>query len=179
MELTMKPLRIISLAITSLLLAGCADGPVEPLPIDMESYQSSTAGPTEVAGTFDARVDFSTLTLTPRGKNCRLVVSGTLVFSGDIEGSAPGTTSALVFGPCSQVAVTPPGTFRDVFTSRLHFVGTVHGQPAEADVLYQGGVQVGGAIEGRLHFSNGIAGVLDVEAVVAAGGSYEGTVVVH
>ena len=44
-------------------------------------------------------MDFSTLTLTPRGKNCRLVVSGALVFSGSIEGTATGTTTALVFAP--------------------------------------------------------------------------------
>jgi hypothetical protein len=124
-------------------------------------------------------VDFSTLSLTPRGRNCRLVVDGMLVFSGSIEGTATGTTTALIFAPCSEVAVTPPGTYRDVFTSELHFVGTVNGEPAESDALYQGVTEVGGTIDGHLHFSNGVAGVLDVDAIVAVGGSYEGSLVVH
>lgn len=84
----------------------------------------------------------------------------------------------LVFAPCSEVAAVPPGTFRDVFTSDLYFVGTVNGEPAESDALYQGVTHVGGAIEGHVHFSNGVAGVLDVDAVVAVGGSYDGRLVV-
>src|SRR3954462_13831198 len=77
------------------------------------------AQPTQVSGTFDAIVDFSTVTLTPKGRNCLLTVEGELRFHGTIEGTAHGTTSALEFGPCSEVAVNPPGTFPDVF----HFDG--------------------------------------------------------
>lgn len=141
-------------------------------------HQAAVAGPTEVSGTYEAVVDFSTLVLTPTGRNCRLVVDGMLVFSGAVKGTATGTTTALVFARCSEVATTPPVTFRDVFTSELHFPGTVNGEPAEADGLYQGITQVGGAIEGGVHFSNGVAGVLDVDAVVAVGGSYDGALVV-
>jgi hypothetical protein len=179
----MKGFRITAIAVASLLSTSCADAALDavgPAPVGPEPVGpqwSAVAGPAQVAGTYDAVVDFSTLTLTPRGANCRLVVDGMLVFSGDIEGTAVGTTTALVFGPCSQVATTPPGTFRDVFTSELHFVGTVDGEPAEASGLYQGVTRVGGAIEGHLHFSNGVAGVLDVSALVAVGGSYEGSLV--
>ena len=175
----MKTRRTILLGIPSLFLLGCADATVSPTAVEtLLSQQVGTAGPAEVSGTYEAVVDFSTLSLTPRGRNCRLVVDGMLLFSGGVEGTATGTTTALVFAPCSEVATTPPGTYRDVFTSELHFVGTVNGEPAEGDGLYQGVTQVGGVIEGHLHFSRGVAGVLDVDAIVAVGGSYEGGLVV-
>lgn len=176
----MKGMRIILLGTASLISLGCTDDALGPIaPAAARWDHAAMAGPTQVSGTYDAIVNFATLTLTPRGENCLLVVDGELVFSGTIEGTAVGTTTVLVFGPCSEVAATPPGTFRDTFTSELHFVGTVDGEPAEADALYQGSVQVGGAVEGRILLSNGVAGVLDVDAFVAAGGSYEGAVVVR
>ena len=176
----MKTLSTILFTAPSLLLIGCGDATTEgPTGLDgLRHDQSVVAGSTEVTGTYEAVVDFTTLSLTPRGRNCRLVVDGQLVFSGDVEGTATGTTTALVFAPCSEVATTAPGTYRDVFTSDLRFVGTVNGEPAEAEGLYQGITQVGGAIEGHVHFANGVAGVLDVDAIVAVGGSYEGSLVV-
>ena len=140
---------------------------------------SNTSGPVETAGLFDAFVDFSTLTLTPRGSNCLLQVKGRLVFHGTIEGVGTGQTTALVFATCEQVASLPPGTDPDVFTSELEFVGTVDGEPAQAHALYQGRAQPGGHIDGHLIFSNGISGVLDASAQVAVGGEYQGSVVVH
>jgi hypothetical protein len=142
--------------------------------------QSTQAGPVQVTGHYDANVDFSTLTLTPRGQNCLLEVDGQLVFTGTITGIATAHTSALVFAPCEQVAVTPPGTYRDVFTSKEVFVGTVNGVPAHANLLYVGETNVGGAIDAHLIFSNGVAGALDaVGARVAVGGNYNGSVVVR
>ena len=177
----MKGMRTTLLGVPSLvfLLLGCTEGSVNPTAVlAPRSEQAVATGPTDVSGTFEAVVDFSTLSLTPVGRNCRLVVDGMLVFSGSVEGTATGTTTALVFAPCSEVATTPPGTYRDVFTSELQFVGTVNGEAAAADGLYQGETQVGGSIDAHFHFSNGIAGVLDVDAIVAVGGSYEGSLVV-
>jgi hypothetical protein len=78
------------------------------------------------------------------------------------------------------VAITPPGTYRDVFTSKEVFDGTVNGEPAHANLLYAGQTEVGGAIDAHLIFSNGVSGVLDaVGARVAVGGDYRGSVVVH
>ena len=183
----MKTFQLISTAVALLTISGCADargvlGPTDPaLEEQGQASQVSTPAARRVAtsGHFDALVDFSTLTLTPRGRNCLLQVKGQLVFSGTIEGTATGTTSALVFAPCSQVATSPPGTFRDVFKSELRFEGTVDGEPARANVLYMGRVQPGGQIEGRLVFSNGVAGRLEVDAQVAVGGEYRGSVVVQ
>jgi hypothetical protein len=140
---------------------------------------ATTAGPTQASGHFDAIVDFSTVTLTPKGSNCLLQISGRLVFTGTIQGTANGRTSALEFGPCAEVAVNPPGTFEDVFKSVAVFDGTVNGIAAHANLLYMGRVQVGGAIVGRFVFSNGVAGELDVNSIVAVGGEYSGSVVVH
>ena len=174
-------MRILRLAVTGTtlcIIGGCADGRtiLDPAP---PALAASPAHRIETAGQFDAIVDFSTLTLTPTGRNCRLDVDGQLVFSGTIVGTAIGHTSALVFASCSDVATNPPGTFKDVFRSELVFQGTVTGQPAQANVLYMGGVEPGGRIDGRLVFSNGVAGRLEVDARVAVGGDYAGSIVVR
>ena len=170
---------------TALVVAGaCSEGrgvvqPTIPaLSVRSAELASSAAGPVQTSGHFDANVDFSTVTLTPKGENCLLEVSGQLVFTGTIQGVANGRTSALEFAPCSEVATHPPGTFPDVFKSVAVFDGTIDGQPAHSNLLYMGRVAVGGTIDGRFVFSNGVAGEVDVNAIVAIGGQYSGSVVV-
>lgn len=174
----MQRVHLTSLGIAMFIVAGCTErtGVLDPTPA--ATISAAAGGPTKVSGHFDAQVDFSTLTLTPRGKKCLLQVKGQLVFSGSIVGPAVGRTTALVFAPCSQVAITPPGTYRDVFKSELVFDGTVNGKPAHANVRYIGGVEPGGHIDAHLVFSRGVAGVLDADAIVAVGGSYSGSLVV-
>lgn len=168
-----------------LLISACDDGrdtlspKVPSLTAPSLSASSAGSAPVQTSGRFDAIVDFTTVTLTPKGSNCLLEVSGRLVFSGTIVGTANGRTGALEFGPCDQVAVNPPGTFEDVFKSVAVFDGTIDGQPAHANLLYMGRVQVGGTIAGRFVFSNGVSGELDVNSIVAVGGTYTGTLVVH
>jgi hypothetical protein len=130
-------------------------------------------------GPFDAIIDPATFNLTPQGNHCILEVDGTLVFSGTLVGEARGTTQARIFASCDEVAVNPPGTFRDVFTSELHFTGTVDGVPASADITYQGAVEEGGGIRAQIRLSRGLQGVLQADAVVAVGGSYTGFVIVE
>jgi len=181
----MNALRFVSTGLAALLVAGCANGSDRHLltsPSDAglsaAGGSSSAAQPVETSGSFDAIVDFSTVTLTPKGRNCLLTVKGRIVFHGSIEGTANGETSALEFAPCSEVAVNPPGTFPDEFKSVAVFDGTIAGQPAHSDLLYMGRVQVGGAIDGRFVFSNGVAGELKADAIVAVGGTYQGQLVV-
>jgi hypothetical protein len=180
----MRVHRIVTTATSLLILGGCTGGDVvgPSTPAPAAQARSSAASPArqvETAGQFEALVDFSTLTLTPRGANCLLEVDGQLVFHGTIEGTATGTTTALVFATCEEVMTSPPGTHPDVFKSELEFEGTVDGQAAEADLLYMGRVQPGGEIDGRLVLSNGVAGRLEADARVAVGGSYSGQVVVR
>lgn len=182
----MKDMHRMAAAVALLVGVGCSDGRAVLDPTAPEvALRGAAPGPTAFAGRtpasgeFDAIVDFSTLTLTPRGRNCLLEVDGQLVFSGTIEGAATGTTRALVFATCAEVSMNPPGTFRDVFRSELEFEGSVDGEAAGARMIYQGRVQEGGGIDGRVLLSNGMAGVLEVEAQVAVGGSYSGSVVVR
>jgi hypothetical protein len=183
----MRILRLVATGTALLVVGGCADGrnildPTAPTPSVQGHSPELPASPArqiQASGHFDAIVDFSTLTLTPRGRNCLLRVDGQLVFTGTIEGVATGQTTALVFAPCSDVATSPPGTFPDVFRSELAFEGTVDGEPARANVLYMGRVQPGGQIAGRLVLSHGVQGRLEVEARVAVGGEYRGSVVVR
>ena len=182
----MRMLRLVATGTAVLIVGGCDEGrSLAPAPdarsgaVAGPGLAVAGAGPVETAGTFDAFVDFSTLTLTPRGSNCLLTVKGQLVFHGTIEGAGTGQTDALVFATCEEVASKPPGTDPDVFHSTLDFTGTVAGEPASAHVMYQGRSQPGGHIDGHLIFSNGVSGVLDVSSQVAVGGTYEGSLVVH
>lgn len=179
----MKTRRFLAVAVL-LSGAGCSDGsetlgPTAPHRALSASLlaSSAAAGALPAAGEFTAVVDFSTLSLTPKGRNCLLVVDGQLVFTGTIEGVATGTTTAMVFAPCAEVASTPPGTHPDAFHSELEFAGTIEGAPAEGRMMYLGGVEEGGAIDARISLSRGLAGVLEVDAVVAVGGTYYGRVV--
>lgn len=159
-------------------IVGCADAPGPLAPGGPTRDVVALAG-VDVAGGYVASVDFTTISLTPRGQNCLLEVEGQLDFSGSIVGTATGRTSALVFATCEEAATTPPGTHPDVFRSVLEFEGTVNGEPATADLQYMGRVAPGGALDGRLVFSNGVSGRLDADGVVAVGGTYSGAVVVH
>lgn len=170
--------RLIVVLGSLLLIVGCADAPAAVAPHD-PLLALAVLSQTEVAGSYVASVNFATMTLTSRGQNCLLEVEGTLTFTGSIVGTGTGKTSALVFATCEEAATTPPGTHPDVFRSVLTFEGTVNGEPATADVQYMGRVAEGGALDGRLVFSNGVSGVLDADGVVAVGGTYSGSLVVH
>src|SRR5688500_6979592 len=140
----MKTSRVVATAITLLSLGGCADAPTtSTLPtqgLSSAASLASAARQIDASGSFDALVDFATLTLTPRGQNCLLTVSGQLVFSGTIQGTATGQTSALVFASCADVATNPPGTFADVFKFEGTFEGSVDGEAAQANLSYMGQV---------------------------------------
>ena len=184
----MQILRLVATGAALLVVAGCGDGgtildPTSPAPAAQDrssDFSASPARKVQASGHFAAVVNFATLTLTPRGRNCLLQVDGQLNFTGTIVGAAVGQTTALVFAPCSDVAANPPGTFRDRFKSELVFEGTVDGEPARANVLYMGRVQPGGEIVGRILFSRGVQGRLEIEeTIVAVGGEYSGSVVIR
>ena len=175
-----------AVAAALLVVGGCADAGVggNPLAPDVSLERSSerearTARRIPASGEFQTFVDFSTLTLTPRGRNCQLEVDGQVLFTGTLEGTGTGHTSALVFAPCSDVAAAPPGTYPDIFRSRIEADLSVDGKPATASMTYEGRSEPGGAIDGRFLLRGGVRGVLKVEARIAVGGTYEGGVVVR
>ena len=179
-EAIMRMLRLVATGTAALLAVGCGHdtGFTDPSARALSgSGPSLSARRVETSGSFDAIVDFSTLELTPTGRNCRLDVDGRLVFHGSIEGVGVGHTTALVFASCTDV-IAAPGTDPDVFHSDIEFTGTVGGEAVRAHVLYQGRSQPGGHIDGRLVFSNGAAGELSVSAQIAVGGVYDGSLVV-
>ena len=129
-------------------------------------------------GAFTAIIDPFSFTFTSMGNKCLLEVDGVIIFTGTLEGEAPGTTRALVFATCDEAASNPPGTFQDLFRSELEFYGKVNGIETIADMTYQGITEVGGEIKGRMMLSNGLKGMLKVDALVVLGGSYTGFLVV-
>jgi hypothetical protein len=125
-------------------------------------------------GAFTAIIDPTSFTFTPVHDKCLLEVDGVLTFTGTLEGEALGTTRALIFATCADAASNPPGTFIDVFRSELEFAGTVGGIEAVSDITYQGITKPGGSIKGMMRLSNGLEGLLKVDAIVLIGGSYKG-----
>ena len=184
----MHILRFVAAGTAVLILVGCGSGgdAVDPMAPTFtadsraESHTASRARVIETSGNFAAHVDFSTLMLTPTGSNCLLGVDGRLVFSGTIEGTAVGHTTALVFASCADVASHPPGTYPDVFKSVAVFNGTVGGIAVSGvPLLYTGRSEPGGHIDALFVFSRGVEGILSVDAQLAVGGSYRGTVVIR
>ena len=175
----MRLLRIAVAGTAALLVAGCTDAPRLLGPTTPRAASANAARQVDASGHFDAIVDFRTLVPTPRGQNCLLDVDGQLVFTGTIVGTATGHTQALVSATCAEVASAPPGTYPDVFHSALVFDGTVDGTPVHAEGWYMGRSQPGGGIDGRLVLHGGARGVLDVQARIAVGGDYAGSLVVQ
>jgi hypothetical protein len=173
----MKAIRVLGIAACTLFGASCSDGVSVLRPTSPDaSFNKSASASTRAAasGDFTASVDFTTLILTPRGRNCLLEVDGQLSFTGTLEGVATGTTTALVFASCSDVIANPPGTFSDVFRSELEFAGTVNGAPAEGQMVYMGRAQPGGNINAKILLMGDAHAVLKADALVAVGGSYSG-----
>ncbi|MEZ4725921.1 MAG: hypothetical protein R3E79_02180 [Caldilineaceae bacterium] len=107
------------------------------------------------------------------GANCLLTVQGQLIFSGRLTGLAIGTTRALVFADCSAALANPPGTFADVFKSKLLYTGTIDSvSVTNAAMIYQGRTAVGGVITGQMRVASSRRNILYVEGEVAQGGSY-------
>lgn len=113
-----------------------------------------------------------------RGNKCLLTVSGTLHFTGSLEGAATGTTEAVVFAPCEEALAVPPGSYFDVFSFTGDFTGTVAGEPATGTLTYAGVTRAGGDIDAsvRLSGGDGWARLRTTDAVVLQGGSYSGKV---
>ena len=175
----MRFLRLAATGMVALTVGGCADRPTILDPDYAFALAVSSARRIQASGRFDAQVDFTTLTLTPRGRNCLIQVKGRLVFTGTLAGPAIGQTTALVSAACLAVAANPPGTIPDVFHSELVFDGLVNGEPAHTNVRYMGRSEPGGHIAGRLLLSHGVEGRLAVDARLAVGGVYDGAVVLR
>lgn len=126
-------------------------------------------------GTIAVELDGSTLTATPVGsKACRFRVDATLRLTGALDGSASGTTTAIIDAPCAQALATPPGTFADVFQFTGTFTGTVHGRTATAHTTYAGVTRSGGQVVAGLALRGGASAAALVQAQAAGSGTYQG-----
>jgi hypothetical protein len=128
-----------------------------------------------VRGDFTIAVELQTASLEDVGASaCKLTVDATVPLTGDVAGAADGTTVALIRAACSEVATTPPGTFADAFGFVGEFSGAVDGHAVDATLGYAGVTRPGGAIKAVMTLSNGIRGLLKVDAVAGQGGIYTG-----
>jgi hypothetical protein len=167
--LSRRPIvQVLCLAVAA--VVGTGSGALADAPA---SHQGGELVPAQ--GTFAAAVT-PPFQLEPRGASCELTVPGQLTFSGTLEGTAAGTTTALILAPCEEVAVTPPGTYFDVFRFEGEFNGTVADkQVTDADITYAGITRPGGTIGAIIRLSgDGTTAVLHADARVLVGGDYSG-----
>jgi hypothetical protein len=156
---------------------GVGAGTAQAAPTSPLTHQGRGAGAIEALGAFVANVDLASISLRDvRGNKCELTVNGTLTFSGTLAGAANGTTTAVIFAPCTEVALTPPGTFFDVFRFEGTFDGTVDGSTASGSLTYAGITRPGGAIDAQITLRGNATAVLRADAVVLRGGTYTGIV---
>jgi hypothetical protein len=165
-----RTLLVAGLVIGTALAGGPAGASTEPTGVG----SASSPSPVPASGTFDAIIDPDSFTFRDRLGGCELTVSGTLAFSGTLSGDAVGTTTALVFAPCSQVATQPPGAYADIFRFVGTFTGTVAGEPVTTTLTYAGVTHVGGAIDAAIVAGGDVPVAARADAIVATGGSYAG-----
>jgi len=81
-----------------------AAGPAVAAPVAGPASSAATGVRAHrAAGDFTAAVDFPSLVVREvRGNKCEFRVNGTLTFTGTLEGAATGTTTAVIFAPCSE-----------------------------------------------------------------------------
>lgn len=109
------------------------------------------------------------------GKRCKLIVSGELIFTGTLAGTATGITTAVVQAPCKEAINNPPGAFRDVFRFEGDFTGTVNDTATTGKLTYFGVTAPGGDITAAIHLKSPKAHAsLRADATVLVGGSYSG-----
>jgi hypothetical protein len=137
---------------------------------------TSRGAAVHAAGGFEAAIDFASLQARDvRGHRCELTVNGTLTFSGTVEGTAGGITTAVVLAPCADALASPPGTYVDVFEFEGRFTGEVLGVRASGPLRYAGVTRVGGEIDALITLRGDDArAVLRADAQVALGGTYRG-----
>jgi hypothetical protein len=165
-----RTLLVAGLVLGTVLAGGPAGATTEPTSAGTAPLPS----PVPASGTFDAIIDPGSFTFRDRLGGCELTVNGTLVFSGTLTGDAVGTTTALVFAPCSQVATQPPGAYADIFRFVGTFTGAVAGDPVTTTLTYAGVTHVGGAIDAAIVAGGDVPVAARAEAIVATGGSYTG-----
>lgn len=158
------------LAMVGLLVPSTAAAATAP-----HAAETPRGGALPAEGYFVASVDFTSLQARDvRGNKCEFTVNGTLTFSGTLEGTANGVTTALIFAPCADALASPPGSYFDVFEFEGHFTGEVLDDPASGPLRYAGVTRVGGEIDALIILSGDARALLRADAQVAVGGTYHG-----
>lgn len=169
--------------IVSIALAGAACiTAVSPATADTgrAHHASRSAQSARAQGTIAVILDGSTLIASAVGRNaCQLRVDVTLQLTGTIDGTASGTTTAVIKAPCDQALATPPGTFADVFQFSGTFRGTVLGKNTTARTHYAGVTQAGGEVKAVLTLEGAVPAAVLVEAQAGGTGTYCGKASVH
>lgn len=112
-------------------------------------------------------------TRSKAGESCVVDLTQPYSVTGSLSGSLEVDYRILVAGGCGA----PIGTFDERWIAHGTFTGTLDGTPASARFSYTARVVVGGTVEGRMVFGQGLRGELRIHGNFADGYlSYEGHV---
>ena len=113
----------------------------------------------EVSGTFaPAGPPLEPPKRAAAGNGCIIELTQPYKISGALSGSLDIDYRIIVFGPCG----TPPGTDSEEWIAHGKFVGSINDVAASGAFSYLADVKVGGEVDGRIVFGQGLEGELRV-----------------
>jgi hypothetical protein len=114
----------------------------------------------EAEGTFaPAGPPLETPTRNEIGTGCIVELKQAYSVTGTLTGKFEIDFRILVYGPCGE----PPGTYDEEWIASGSFIGNVNGLPGSGKFTYTAIVKVGGDVDGKIIFGDGIEGELIVK----------------
>jgi len=139
---------------------------------------ASAEGALRVNGAFTVAIDPQSVNAQPVGGTCRISLTATFTFTGDLNGAFTAPFSVLHAGACDQPA-------REAFQARGTYNGSVAGSSGAFDFLFAGTIDPAGHAQGQLVPLQGTGGLASLRGVVTlegqsgVGGNYSGIVVLR
>jgi hypothetical protein len=131
-----------------------------------------------VQGQFTVAIDPQSVTVQPVGSTCRIGLTATFTFTGDLTGAFVAPFSILHMGACDQPAT-------EVFRALGTWTGSVLGVPGSFEFLFAGTIDPAGHARGELVVLSGAGGLATLRGAIrldgqaGVGGSYDGAVVLR
>jgi uncharacterized protein (TIGR02246 family) len=93
------------------------------------------------------------------GEGCIVEIKQPYNITGTLNGKLEIDSRILVYGPCGE----PPGTYNEEWIAFGSFTGTIDGALRTGKFTYTANVKVGGDVEGKIIFGQGLEGELLVK----------------
>lgn len=149
---------MLRLLLTGAVLVGAVLSTQPVSTLDHHAVHVVPVAPSDSGTLTPAGPPVSAPTRTNAGASCIVDLTQRYTFSGTLSGTTEIDYRILVAGPCGA----PPGTYAEEWIAHGEFKGEVRGSPAVGRFTYRAHVDVGGQVEGRMVFGQGMQGELEV-----------------